>query len=108
LIRHHCRHHKASLQIKKKYPIIVKKPKGLLEKQSLSCPVCGKLFKKAKSLEDHLGNLRKNDIYHKLFLENRISFEDKNREDIQKDRDQIEEYKKLEFGKINIKKAEKN
>jgi hypothetical protein len=108
LIRHYCRHHKASLLNKEKYPINVKRPKGLLEKQSLSCPICGKLFNKAKSLEDHLKNLRKNDTYHKLFLENRISFEANNREGIQKDKDQIEEYKKLEFGKINIKKAEKN
>jgi len=104
LVRHYCRHRKVSLYIKKKHPIIVKKPKGLLETQSLSCPICGKLFKNGNSLKNHIENLKKNDIYHMQFLENRISFEDHYKEIIQKDRDQIKDNNKPKFGKINIKK----
>ncbi|MFX1501724.1 MAG: hypothetical protein ACFFDH_12230 [Promethearchaeota archaeon] len=107
LVRHYCRHHKGSLHIKKTYPVIVQKPKGLLEKKSLSCPICGKLFKNANSVKNHIENLRKNDIYHKLFFENKISFEDNYKEYNQKDSDQIKEYKKSKFGKINIKKQKK-
>ncbi|MFX1308474.1 MAG: hypothetical protein ACFE9M_05665 [Promethearchaeota archaeon] len=107
LVRHICRHRKGPFNIKRTYPIIVKKPKGLLENQSLSCPICGKLFKNAHSLDNHLEELKKNDIYHKLFFRNRISFEDHYKENIQGDMLQIKNYNKPKFGKINIKKRKK-
>lgn len=101
LIRHICRHQEVSFNQKTKYPIIVKKPKGLLEEQSLSCPICGKLFKDANSLDDHMENLKKNDIYHKLFLVDRVSFEDHKKVNLKK------EHLPPKFGKINIKKQKK-
>ena len=63
LVRHFCRHRKGAFNVRKIPQIIVKKPKGLLENQSPSCPICGKLFKNINSLEDHLENLKKSDIY---------------------------------------------
>ncbi|MFX1418635.1 MAG: hypothetical protein ACFE9N_06925 [Promethearchaeota archaeon] len=107
LIRHYCRHHKSSLYRKNIYPVIVKKPKGLLEPKSLSCPICGKLFKNEKSLQNHLFSLEKNDIYHKLFFENKISFEDHYKYIIPIETDQIENNIKPKFGKINVKKQKK-
>ncbi|MBA7695892.1 hypothetical protein ES703_104532 [subsurface metagenome] len=107
LVRHFCRYHKGAFNVKKKFQIIVKKPKGLLDYQSPSCPVCGKLFKNISSLEDHLEILKKNDIYHKLFFDNKISFEDKFVENIHKNSDQTKLLEQPEFGKINIKKEKK-
>jgi hypothetical protein len=108
LVKHYCRYRKGKFNIKKKIQIIVKKPKGLLEDQSPSCPICGKLFKNISSLEDHLENLKKSDIYHKLFIENRISFKDENNKYKRKDFEQIKTYDQSKFGKINIKKEKKN
>ncbi|MFX1380036.1 MAG: hypothetical protein ACFFA4_13180 [Promethearchaeota archaeon] len=107
LVRHICRHHQRSLNIKKSFPVIVKKPKGLVEKQYPSCPMCGRLFKNATNLNDHLENLKKNDIYHKLFFMNRIPFKDDYKENSQMDFDQIKTYDTPKFGKINIKKQKK-
>ena len=108
LVRHYCRHHKGILNKKKKFQVIVKKPIGLLEKQSPSCPICGKLFKNGNDLDNHLQNLKKNDQYHRLFLENKISFEDEFRTYIKKDLEQIKSHEQPEFGKINLKKEKKN
>ncbi|UCD02270.1 MAG: hypothetical protein JSV23_04450 [Promethearchaeota archaeon] len=108
LVRHYCRYSTGKSNIKKNYQIIVKKPKSLLENQSPSCPICGKLFKNINNLEDHLENLKKRDIYHKLFIENRISFEDENKEYMQTDSERIRSYNKPKFGKISIKKEKKN
>ena len=104
LVRHFCRHHKGLLNVRKKFQIVIKKPKGLLENQSPSCPICGKLFKNTNDLENHLEILRKNDIYHKLFFENRISFENENKVNHQRDLDQRKSYDQPKFGKINVKK----
>lgn len=108
LVRHFCRRRKGAFNVRKKSQIIVKKPKGLLENQSPSCPICGKLFKNLDNLEDHLENLKKSDIYHKLFIENRISFEEENNEYMQKGSEQIRTYNKPKFGKINVKREKKN
>lgn len=107
MVRHICRYRKGSFNIKKRYPVIVKKPKGLLEEHYLSCPICGKLFKNANNLDNHLENLKKNDIYHKLFFMNWISFKDDNKEKSQTNLDQIKTYVKPKFGKINKKKQKK-
>ncbi len=89
---------------KKNFQIIVKKkPIDLLEKQSPNCPVCRKLFKNINSLEKHLENLKKNDIYHTLFFENKIPFEDSYKETIHKDFNQIKSHEQPEFGKFNVK-----
>ena len=79
LVRHICRQRIGSFTVKNVTPVIVKKPKGLLENRYLSCPICGNLFKNASNLDNHLENLGKIDIYHTLFLMNRISFEDNNK-----------------------------
>ncbi|UCC21034.1 MAG: hypothetical protein JSV62_07075 [Promethearchaeota archaeon] len=107
LIRHYCRHRTGSLYKKNIFPVIVKKPKGLLETKSLSCPICGKLFKSQKDLQNHLDNLKKNDIYHRLFFENKMSFEVRHKHIIPNETNQIKDNNKLKFGKINIKKQKK-
>jgi len=107
LVRHFCRYHRGSLNVKKKFYVIVKKPKGLLENKSPSCPICGKLFKNSISLENHMENLKKNDISHKLFFENRISFENEYKTTINKDLGHIKSSDQSEFGKINLKKEKK-
>ena len=107
LIRHFCRHRKGLINIKRTYPIIVKTPKGLLENESPSCPVCGKLFKNGINLKDHLKNSKINDNLHKVFFKNELIFEKEYREISQKNSDQIKMYNKPKFGRINIKKKKK-
>jgi hypothetical protein len=107
LVRHNCRHRKGLFNVKKNYPVIVKNPKVILEKHSLSCPICGKLFKNANNLDNHLESLKKNEIYHRLFFTNRIFFKDNYKEDSQTDINQIETFDKPKFGKINIKTQKK-
>ena len=104
LIRHYCRHKKGMFNIKRSYTVIVKTPKSLLEKESPSCPICGKLFKSDISLKDHLKNSKNNDVLHKAFLKNELIFEKENREISVKNSDQIKVYNKPKFGRINIKK----
>lgn len=72
---------------KNKYPIIVKKPKKLLEDASPSCPICGKLFKTENDVKKHLKQIKKIDLPHKEFFENNQKLSTK-----------------LKFGRINIKK----
>ncbi len=107
LVRHYCRQYKGSLNIKKRFPVIVKKPKGLLDSQSPSCPICGKLFKNLNNLENHMENLKKIDIDHRLFLENRLSFEKGYKLYNQKDLDKSKIYDHPKFGKFNVKKEKK-
>ncbi|MFX0000870.1 MAG: hypothetical protein ACFE9Q_11740 [Candidatus Hodarchaeota archaeon] len=107
LVRHFCRYNIEKLKVRKRIQVIVKKPKGLLENQSPSCPICGKLFKNKISLENHLDNTKKNDIYHKLFSENRISFVNEYKTNNQKDLGYIKFHDRPKFGKINLKKERK-
>jgi len=104
LIRHFCRHATGKLQEKTDFPIIVKVPKGLLEKESPSCPACGKLFKNLKNLNDHINNLKKRDSLHQGFDKNKLNFELGYREKSQENLDKYKLYYKPKFGKINIKK----
>ena len=108
LVRHICRYRKGSYNLKNPHPVIVKKPKGLLEYRYLSCPICGKLFKDASSLDNHLENLKKNDINNMHFVLNRISFEDDLKQYVQTERDKIKTYDMPKFGKVNIKKQKKD
>ncbi|MFW9881251.1 MAG: hypothetical protein ACFFG0_49940, partial [Candidatus Thorarchaeota archaeon] len=75
LVRHFCRQVTGVTRIKKKFPVIVKIPIGLLKKESPSCPVCGKLFKNLKNLNDHINNLKKLDRLHKDFDKNKLDFD---------------------------------
>jgi len=104
LIRHYCRHFTTNLQRKTKFPVIVKTPKGLLEKESPSCPMCGKLFKNLKDLNDHLKNLKNQDVLHENFNNNNMDIELGYRENSQKNSEKYNVYYKPNFGKINIKK----
>ena len=74
MIKHYCRHTTGKLKAKAEFPIIVKVPKGLLEKESPSCPACGKLFKNLKNFNDHINNLRKRDDLHQDFYKNKLNF----------------------------------
>ncbi len=104
LMSYFCLYDLVLFNKKKNFQIVVKKePIELLEKQSPNCPVCRKLFKNINSSEKHLENLRKNDIYHTLFFENKIPFEDSYKETIHKDFNQIKYYEQPEFGKFNVK-----
>jgi len=104
LIRHFCRHTTGKLKVKTDFPVIVKIPKGLLEKESPSCPACGKLFKNLKNLNDHINNLKKQDGLHQDFDKNKLNFELGYPEKSQANSDKYKLYSKSKFGKINIKK----
>ena len=78
--------------------------KGLLEKESPSCPACGKLFKSLENLNDHINNLKKQDGLHQDFDKNKLNFELGYREKSQANSDKYKLYYKPKFGKINIKK----
>ena len=104
LIRHTCQKTVEKHYKKANYKIILKIPKGLLVKRSPNCPVCGKLFKSKKDLNNHLQALRKEEDLHKDFFANELIFESTPSEDIQKDRTQNNYNNKSKFGRINIKK----
>ncbi|MHA1491273.1 MAG: hypothetical protein ACTSRI_16685 [Promethearchaeota archaeon] len=99
LIKHICRQ-SIEKKRKNKYPIIIKKPRNLLEEASPSCPVCGKLFKNETNLKEHLKASRQNDYRHDLFLKGIILINDK--------RNQIKTQYKPKFGRINVKKRKNN
>ena len=83
---------------KNNYPIIVKKPKKLLEDASPSCPICGKLFKTENDVKKHLKEIKKIDLTHKEFFESNFWFDnflEENNQNLST---------KLKFGRINIKK----
>ncbi|MFX0083779.1 MAG: hypothetical protein ACFE94_18665 [Candidatus Hodarchaeota archaeon] len=104
LVRHFCRYNSGRLKVKTKYPVIVKKPKGLLVKESPTCPACGRLFNTLKNLNDHINNLKKQDNLHQNFVKNKLNFELGYQEESQVYSDKYKSYYKPKFGKINIKK----
>ncbi len=67
----------------------------------------GNLFKKAQNLENHLENSKKDAIYHKLFLENIISFEMEYKKKTQQKTEGGKSYERSNFGKILISKRSK-
>jgi hypothetical protein len=89
---------------KNKYRIVVKKPKGLLNKAKISCPVCGKLFKNKTFLKDHFTQLKKNDYEHKAFTENQFFFEKDRKKNLYSMLKKDGNRYKPKFGRINIKK----
>ena len=103
LQRHFCRQARGFLSAKKKYPVVVKSPKGLLEEPYFICPICAKIFKTKKALEDHIKERKKNDLEHFLFDTNKLNFIDKldshNKIGSESDKFQY----KPRFGRINIK-----
>ena len=106
LIRHFCRQY-ISKNRKKKFPIIIKKPKGLLEKASPSCPICGKLFKTKEDLKEHLKQLKNDDFLHNQLFEDKILFENKDSKKNYKKYHENKIHYKPKFGTINIKKSNK-
>jgi hypothetical protein len=104
LIRHFCRHTERQLRVKKDFPVIVKAPKGLLDKESPSCPACGKLFKDLKNLNDHINNMKNRDDIHQNFDKNKLNFELEYQEKNKENSDKYKLYYKPKFGRINIKK----
>ncbi|MBY8984444.1 MAG: hypothetical protein KGD65_05230 [Candidatus Lokiarchaeota archaeon] len=89
---------------KYKIPVIVKIPKEFLEKESPSCPVCGKLFKNLENLNDHVNNLKKQDGLHQDDDKDKLNFELGYREKNQVNFEKFKSYFNLKFGKINSKK----
>ncbi len=105
LIRHICKSYKGkSLYSQNKYPVIIKKPKGLLEKASPSCPACGKLFKTELYLKEHLKQLKKSDLLHKLYFGQEMIIKHGNKVNNKKLNEKMRIRYKPIFGKINIKK----
>lgn len=102
LIRHFCRGRDGVIRTKNKYPVIVKKPKGLIEPAFLSCPICGKLFKNNESLKDHLNESKKHDLNHSSFEHNQFYFGEKLQAKNQTQFQEKDNYKP-KFGRINIK-----
>jgi transposase-like protein len=91
------------LRGKKKYPIVVKTPKGLLGEPYYSCTVCGKMFRDEGSLKDHFNAQRKNDLEHKMFLNNKLTFRNRNKT-MNNSNDNSNKFQhKPKFGRINIK-----
>ncbi len=108
LQRHYCRNIGGISQKRKIFPVVVKKPKGLLENPYFSCPVCGKLFKKEIYLKDHLNEQKKNDSTHKLFFQNKIIFKNKFNDDMNKLKSEKNKFQdKPRFGRINIRSSKK-
>ena len=104
LIRHKCKKFKGKSKLSKnKYPVIVKIPKGLLEKASPSCPACGKLFKTELNLREHLKQLKKSEALHRLYYEQEIKIEDNSRRS-KRLNDKFNIHYKPVFGKITLKK----
>ena len=103
LIRHNCRKDHGLLRGKKKFPIVVKTPKGLLGEQYYNCAVCGKMFRDEGSLKDHFNTQRKNDLEHKMFLSNKLTFAKINSSMNNSYTHRSTIQHKPKFGKINIK-----
>ncbi len=103
LIQHRCRHYKGK-NIKNKYPVIVKTPRGLLEEASPSCSICGKLFKNKNDLDSHLKEAKKNDNHHSQFLESNFYFTIEDNNKSHKELKKTKKFTPSKFGQINIKK----
>ena len=103
LQRHYCRKDRGLSDKRKEFPIIVKSPKGLLETPYFNCPVCGKIFKKERSLQDHFKELNKDDLEHYLFSNNKLVFNEKFKKTDNLDSDSDKFQYKPKFGRINIK-----
>jgi uncharacterized C2H2 Zn-finger protein len=99
LIKHHCKKYKSKKQ-RKKYNVIIKKPKKIFNTQSVSCPVCGKLFKEEKYLKSHINQLKNYDQEHKYFSENKTELKEKGSEE----KNPKKEKYTPKFGQINIKR----
>ncbi|MFX0074653.1 MAG: hypothetical protein ACFE96_04390 [Candidatus Hermodarchaeota archaeon] len=108
LIRHFCRGARGLLHNKKEFSIVVKPPKGLLENPYHSCPVCGKLFKNERSLQDHFKELKKSDLEHFLFTSNKLIFSDKIDERKKKTTKLNAIQYEPKFGRINIKTSKED
>ena len=105
LIRHICSKYKGmSKNSLNKYPVIVKKPKGLLETASPSCPACGKLFKTELNLKEHLKQLKKSDLLHIQYFEQEIMIEHHSNAKNEKLNEKMKIHYKPIFGKITLKK----
>ena len=103
LQRHFCRKARGLSNKRKEFPIVVKPPKGLLENPYFNCPVCGKIFKKDTSLQDHFKELNKDDLEHYLFSNNKLVFNNKFNNKTKLDSDSDKFRYKPKFGRINIK-----
>ncbi len=105
LIRHICKRYEGKSQASgNKYPVIVKKPKGLLGKASPSCPACGKIFKTEVNLREHLKQLKKSDYLHKLYFGQEIVIENENEVKNKIPNEKIRIHYRPIFGRINVKK----
>lgn len=102
MIRDFCRNSRSIVIIKKKFRNIVKKLREISLKKSSSCPICGKSFKNAPSLKNHIEDSKEIDIYHKLFINNKVLFEAEDKDNTKKNSVKINN--KPKFGKINVKK----
>jgi hypothetical protein len=103
-VRHFCRHSTGKYKLKKNFEIIVKTPKGLLEKDSPRCHICGRIFKSLQNLEDHLKISKKQDNLHKSFYENTLNFSSEILRGSQENSNKAKLYYKPKFGRINIKR----
>jgi uncharacterized C2H2 Zn-finger protein len=103
LQRHFCRQTRGRLSKKKEFPVVVKQPKGLLEEPYFSCPVCGKIFKEEKSVQDHLKERKKDDLEHYLFDNDKLNFNDKLNKNNKLGSESDKFRYKPKFGRINIK-----
>ncbi len=103
LIRHRCQKEGGLLKGRKKFPIVVKTPKGLLGEPYYSCAVCGKMFRDEGSLKDHFNAQRKNDLEHKMFSSNKLSFQNINSSMNNSIDNSNKVQHKPKFGRINIK-----
>jgi sarcosine oxidase delta subunit len=95
LIKYRCKKNKGK-NIRKKYDIIVKTPKGLLENTSKHCHACGKIFKNQQSLNDHITQMEKCDYFHQILSA-------KGAEDQKSGKKENKSYKP-KFGQINVKR----
>jgi len=96
LIKHKCKNHRERTT-KKKYKIIVKRPKGLLENNSKYCPACGKVFDNQKSLNDHINQMEKFDYLHQI-----IGAKNNENHSISVENDK-KEYDPPKFGQMNLR-----
>ncbi len=74
LIRHKCKKHLNNQKIKNKYQIQVKIPL-FLEKDVFGYSICSKIFNKKNQLTDHIKQLKKSDLDHSFFYNNKTNFE---------------------------------